>query len=250
MAGDKKPGSWKVPLAGFGGFLLGAATVLLVVYLYGQLSGHQQQPRPVSPPPPMAAPSRIAPPPFPAPAEAPAQGTAPSEIPGMSPNAPVTEANPSLPPAPMPADLAVRDLLVPVQGVTRQSLQDTFKDARSQGRVHDAIDILAPRNTPILAVEAGRIVKLFTSDKGGLTIYQFDPTETYSYYYAHLERYAPGLAEGNQVTRGQVLGYVGTSGNAPPDTPHLHFAITLLPPQKNWWQGQPINPYPILRRGR
>jgi len=245
MAGDKKPGSLKVPLAGLGGFILGAATVLLVVYLYGQLSGRPPVPRTVSPPPPMAAPSPspVAPPPFHAPA-------APPQIPGTSPTAPVTEATPALPPAPLPADLAARDLLVPVQGVTRQALQDTFKDARSQGRVHDAIDILAPRNTPILAVEAGRIVKLFTSDKGGLTIYQFDPTNTYCYYYAHLERYAPGLAEGNQVARGQVIGYVGTSGNAPPDTPHLHFAITLLPPEKNWWQGQPINPYPVLRRGR
>jgi peptidoglycan LD-endopeptidase LytH len=252
MSRDKKPGSWKVPLAGFGGFILGAATVLLVVYLYGQFSGRPQPPRAVSPPPPMAAPSPspVAPLPFPVPATPPAQGAAPPQIPGTSPTAPVTEATPALPPAPVPADLTARNLLVPVQGVTRQSLQDTFKDARSQGRVHDAIDILAPRNTPILAVEAGRIVKLFTSDKGGLTIYQFDPTNTYSYYYAHLERYAPGLAEGNQVTRGQVIGYVGTSGNAPPDTPHLHFAITLLPPEKNWWQGQPINPYPVLRRGR
>src|SRR3954452_1810961 len=99
MARDKKPGSWKVPLAGFGGFLLGAATVLLVVYLYGQLSGHQQQPRAVSPPPPMGAPSRIAPPPFPTPAAPPAQGTTPPQIPGSSPSAPVTEATPSLPPA-------------------------------------------------------------------------------------------------------------------------------------------------------
>jgi murein DD-endopeptidase MepM/ murein hydrolase activator NlpD len=236
MSREKKPGSWKVPLAGFGGFILGAATVLLVVYLYGQLSGRPPQSRTISPPPPMPAPS-------PSP-------VAPPQIPGTSPTAPVTEATPALPPAPVPADLAARDLLVPVQGVTRQALQDTFKDARSQGRVHDAIDILAPRNTPVLAVEAGRIVKLFTSDKGGLTIYQFDPTSTYSYYYAHLEHYAPGLAEGNQVTRGQIIGYVGTSGNAPPDTPHLHFAITLLPPEKNWWQGQPINPYPILRQGR
>jgi murein DD-endopeptidase MepM/ murein hydrolase activator NlpD len=252
MGRDKKPGSLKVPLAGLGGFILGAATVLLVVYLYGQLSGRPPEPRTITPPPPMAAPSTtpVAPPLFPAPAAPPTQGAAPPQIPGTSPTAPVTEATPALPPAPLPADLAARDLLVPVQGVTRQALQDTFKDARSQGRVHDAIDILAPRNTPVLAVEAGRIVKLFTSDKGGLTIYQFDPTNTYCYYYAHLERYAPGLAEGNQVTRGQVIGYVGTSGNAPPDTPHLHFAITLLPPEKNWWQGVPINPYPILRRGR
>jgi len=151
---------------------------------------------------------------------------------------------------PPPADLAARQLLIPVQGVQPQALQDTFDDARSAGRVHDAIDILSPRNTPVLAAEGGRIVKLFTSDKGGLTIYQFDPTETYSYYYAHLERYAPGLAEGSPVTRGQVIGYVGTSGNAPPNTPHLHFAITRLTPQKNWWQGEAINPYPILRRGR
>ena len=249
MSRDKKPGSLKVPLAGLGGFILGAATVLLVVFLYGQLSGRPPEPRTVSPPPPMAAPSTPS-------AAPPARETEAPRLPGPeatvtpAPGAPVTEASPALPAVPPPADLAARDLLVPVQGVAKQALQDTFKDARSQGRAHDAIDILAPRNTPVLAVEAGRIVKLFTSDKGGLTIYQFDPTNTYSYYYAHLERYAPGLAEGNPVARGQVIGYVGTSGNAPPDTPHLHFAITLLPPEKNWWQGVPINPYPILRQGR
>lgn len=242
MARDKKPGSLKVPLAGLGGFILGAATVLLVVYLYGQLSGRPQEPRTISPPPPMAAPtpSSAAPPRMPAP------GTTATP----APESPATEISPALPPVPPPPDLAARELMVPVQGATRQALQDTFNDARSQGRVHDAIDILAPRNTPVLAVEAGRIAKLFTSNKGGLTIYQFDPTSTYCYYYAHLERYAPGLAEGNQVTRGQVIGYVGTSGNAPPGTPHLHFAITLLPPEKNWWQGVPINPYPVLRRAR
>jgi peptidoglycan LD-endopeptidase LytH len=246
MARDKKPGSLKVPLAGLGGFILGAATVLLVVYLYGQLSGRPQEPRTISPPPPMAAPTPSSVLPTAREAESP-------RIPGpeaTEPTAPATTPSPALPAVPPPADLAARELMVPVQGVTRQALQDTFKDARSQGRVHDAIDILAPRNTPVLAVEGGRIVKLFTSDKGGLTIYQFDPTNTYCYYYAHLERYAPGLAEGNQVTKGQVIGYVGTSGNAPRDTPHLHFAITLLPPEKNWWQGVPINPYPVLRRGR
>ncbi|MBW8877913.1 MAG: M23 family metallopeptidase [Acidobacteria bacterium] len=228
MAGEKKPGSWKVPLAGLGGFILGAATVLLVVTLYGRFSGRTREPRTVSPPPPVAA--------SPAP-----------PVPAAPPSAPAATPRPAVPP---PADLAARQLLIPVQGVQPQALQDTFDDARSAGRVHDAIDILSPRNTPVLAAEGGRIVKLFTSDKGGLTIYQFDPTETYSYYYAHLERYAPGLAEGSPVTRGQVIGYVGTSGNAPPNTPHLHFAITRLTPQKNWWQGEAINPYPILRRGR
>jgi peptidoglycan LD-endopeptidase LytH len=255
MAREKKPGSWKVPLAGLGGFILGAATVLLVVYLYGQLSGRPQQPRTVSPPPPGAAspapaPAQITPsapgaerPPIPAPG-------APAPVPPVPAAPPATPATSPLPAAPPPADLMARNLLIPVQGVQPQALQDTFNDARGAGRVHDAIDILAPRNTPVLAVEGGRIVKLFTSDKGGLTIYQFDPTGTYCYYYAHLERYAPGLAEGSQVTRGQVIGYVGTSGNAPANTPHLHFAITRLTPEKNWWQGEAINPYPILRRGR
>lgn len=239
MAGEKKPGSLKVPLAGLGGFILGAATVLLVVTLYGRFSGRPQEPRTISPPPPMAAS------PAPAPTPAPVPGTTPILPP--APSGPAASPRPAVPP---PADLAARQLLIPVQGVQPQGLQDTYDDARSGGRVHDAIDILAPRNTPVLAVEPGRIVKLFTSNKGGLTIYQFDPTETYCYYYAHLERYAPGLAEGSQVARGQVIGYVGTSGDAPANTPHLHFAITRLPPQKNWWQGDAINPYPILRRGR
>ncbi|HEX3556170.1 MAG TPA: M23 family metallopeptidase [Thermoanaerobaculia bacterium] len=229
----------KVPLAGLGGFILGAATVLLVVTLYGRFSGRPQEPRTISPPPPMAAS------PAPAPTPAPVPGTTPILPP--APSGPAASPRPAVPP---PADLAARQLLIPVQGVQPQGLQDTYDDARSGGRVHDAIDILAPRNTPVLAVEPGRIVKLFTSNKGGLTIYQFDPTETYCYYYAHLERYAPGLAEGSQVARGQVIGYVGTSGDAPANTPHLHFAITRLPPQKNWWQGDAINPYPILRRGR
>src|SRR5258706_11704717 len=179
MARDKKPGSLKVPLAGLGGFILGATTVLLVVYLYGQLSGRQTEPRTISPPPPMAAPtpSSAAPPP---------QVQRP-RIPGSettatpAPESPATEISPALPPVPPPPDLAARELMVPVQGATRKALQDTFNDARSQGRVHDAIDILAPRNTPVLAVEAGRIPQLFTRNKRGFTIYQFDPTSPYCY---------------------------------------------------------------------
>jgi murein DD-endopeptidase MepM/ murein hydrolase activator NlpD len=139
--------------------------------------------------------------------------------------------------------------MVPVQGIAREALSDTFDDARSAGRIHDAIDIMAPRNTPVVAVEDGRIAKLFTSDQGGLTIYQFDPTETYSYYYAHLDHYAPGLKEGDQVARGQVIGYVGFTGNASPEGPHLHFAIARLGPEKKWWQGEAINPYPVLSGG-
>ena len=145
------------------------------------------------------------------------------------------------------ADLRDRDLEIPVKGIDADDLRDTFSDARGAARAHEAIDIMAPRHTPVRAVEDGRIAKLFTSDAGGLTIYQFDPSETYSYYYAHLDRYAPGLNEGQTVRRGQVIGYVGTTGNAAENAPHLHFAIFQMTPERQWWKGEPINPYPILK---
>jgi murein DD-endopeptidase MepM/ murein hydrolase activator NlpD len=139
-----------------------------------------------------------------------------------------------------------RDLEIPVKGIDGDDLRDTFTDARGS-RAHEAIDIMAPRHTPVVAAEDGRIQKLFTSKAGGLAIYQFDRTDTFCYYYAHLDRYAEGLREGQQVRRGDVIGYVGSSGNASPDAPHLHFAIFRLTPDKKWWQGEPINPYPILK---
>ncbi|WP_227001381.1 M23 family metallopeptidase [Pulveribacter suum] len=151
---------------------------------------------------------------------------------------------------PLPRDtalLAARALTLPVQGVAREELVDTFGNARSQGRRHDAIDIMASAGTPVLAVEDGRIAKLFLSKPGGITIYQFDPGARYSYYYAHLQRYADGLREGQQVRRGQVIGYVGSTGNASPQAPHLHFAIARLPPDQAWWKGDSLNPYPVLR---
>ena len=227
---ERKRGSWKVPFAGLAGFALGAATVLLVVWLYGEEMAATRAGALQTGAPPTA------------PLQAPPPG---SQTPPPTTTPPVL----TTPAAPPPADLARRDLLLPVQGVRRQDLRDTFSEARGLGRVHEAIDIMAPRNTPVLAVEGGRIVKFFSSDRGGLTIYQFDPTETYCYYYAHLESYAPGLKEGEVVARGQVIGYVGSSGNAGPNNPHLHFAIFRLNEQKNWWQGQAINPYPILSQG-
>jgi murein DD-endopeptidase MepM/ murein hydrolase activator NlpD len=148
---------------------------------------------------------------------------------------------------PEAADLTARGLTIPVQGVAASRLVDSYHDARSGSREHEALDILAPRNTPILAVEDGTIARLFESKLGGTTIYQFDPGRQYCYYYAHLERYADGLKEGDSVLKGQVLGYVGTSGNAPKDTPHLHFAIFKLTSDKHWWEGTPIDPYNILR---
>jgi len=236
--------SWRVSLAGLAGFALGAATVLLIVWLYGgHLRGTSSAPAAPTPQAPVTLPAAPAP-----------QVSAPPVIPPVVPpsTAPGTARVPAPPPilARPPADLVQRDLLLPVQGIPRTALQDTFDDARGQGRVHDAIDIMAPRGTPVLAVEPGRIAKLFTSRLGGLTIYQFDPTETFCYYYAHLDHYAPDLREGSQVARGQVIGYVGSTGDASADAPHLHFAITRLNADKKWWQGDAINPYPILKQGR
>lgn len=155
--------------------------------------------------------------------------------------------DPAIRPAPAsPADLQRRHLIVPVEGVSADQLTRTFSSERSGGREHEAIDILAPRNTPVRAVEAGHIAKLFFSKAGGITVYQFDPSEQYCYYYAHLERYAAGLKEGDRVAQGQVVGYVGTTGNAPENTPHLHFAIFRLTPEKHWWEGTAIDPYDVL----
>ncbi|HVE72891.1 MAG TPA: M23 family metallopeptidase [Thermoanaerobaculia bacterium] len=138
-------------------------------------------------------------------------------------------------------------LLVPVSGVAAEDLHDNFEQPRSGGRTHRAIDILAPRGTPVVAAVDGTIRKLFTSKAGGLTIYQFDRDENRLYYYAHLDAYANGLAEGAVVSQGTVIGYVGTTGNAR-ETPHLHFSIEDLPPTKEWWKGSPVNPYPLLTK--
>ena len=144
--------------------------------------------------------------------------------------------------------LQKRNLRIPVEGVSAGDLQDTFADARAIGRRHDAIDIMAPRGTEVHAVDDGTIAKLFTSKAGGLTIYQFDPTQSFSYYYAHLDRYATGIAEQQPVRRGQLLGYVGSTGNASESAPHLHFAIARLGTDHSWLKGDPINPYPLLAK--
>ena len=141
-----------------------------------------------------------------------------------------------------------RRLEIPVDGVSRNQLRDSFDERRGGGlRGHEAIDIMAPRGTPVRAVEDGHVAKLFRSIQGGLTIYLFDPTETFSYYYAHLDHYASGLHDGQQVRRGEVIGYVGSSGNASEDAPHLHFAVFQLGSERQWWKGDPINPYEVLR---
>jgi murein DD-endopeptidase MepM/ murein hydrolase activator NlpD len=183
------------------------------------------------------------------------RGNAPAASPTIGPLKPVvqpdeghdraTAFDPSAPPTAVIADLRKRGLLIPLTGITPASLRSSFTEARSGGRSHEAIDILAPRHTPVRAVEDGTVAKLFQSKAGGTTIYQFDRTERYAYYYAHLQEYARGLREGVTVKRGQTIGYVGTSGNAPPDTPHLHFAVYALTEDKRWWEGAPVDPYLI-----
>ncbi|WP_413630229.1 M23 family metallopeptidase [Novosphingobium sp. KCTC 2891] len=139
-------------------------------------------------------------------------------------------------------------LIIPVQGVLPEQLVDTYTQARADGaRTHDAIDILAPTGTPVLAAADGRVEKLFLSNDGGNTIYVRSPDARTMSYYAHLSAYAPGLAEGQLVRRGQVIGAVGATGNADPATPHLHFAIFRTTPETPWYQGDPVNPYPLLR---
>jgi peptidoglycan LD-endopeptidase LytH len=178
-------------------------------------------------------------------------GTSPA-LPGQVPDeqlAPV--ASPSAAVAVAGDDIArlrARRLLVPLGGVEVETLRDSFREMRG-GHVHEAIDIPAERGTPVLAVDDGVVRKLFTSRYGGFTVYQFDPSETYCYYYAHLDRYAEGLAEGRLVRQGQRIGYVGTTGNAPPQTPHLHFAIFKLGPDRHWWEGVAINPFLIWSEG-
>jgi peptidoglycan LD-endopeptidase LytH len=153
--------------------------------------------------------------------------------------------------SPLPESEPPRPLTMPVLGIDPSSIHDTFDEMRGGAtRRHDALDILAPRDTPVVATDDGTVKKLFTSVAGGLTVYQYDPDQRYCYYYAHLDAYAPGLHEGQILHRGDLLGYVGTTGNAAKDTPHLHFAVIHLDLDKRWWTGMPIDPYPLLYRSR
>ncbi len=139
-------------------------------------------------------------------------------------------------------------LIIPVAGVAPDKLLDTFSDARSEGRFHDAIDIPAPPGTPVLAAADGEIVRLFSSERGGTTIYQTSVDKKLLYYYAHLQRYADGLYQSKFVRQGEVIAYVGDTGNAGVGNYHLHFSIAVLKDPKRYWEGTNINPYPLLRR--
>jgi len=140
------------------------------------------------------------------------------------------------------------DLIIPVTGVRADQLLDTFSDARSEGRTHDAIDIPAAAGTRVLAAADGEIIKLFLSERGGITVYQLSVDKKLVFYYAHLQGYADGLIEGRYVHRGDVIAYVGDSGNAGPGNYHLHFSIATIADPKRYWEGSNINPYPLLHR--
>jgi peptidoglycan LD-endopeptidase LytH len=146
-----------------------------------------------------------------------------------------------------PAAVSAAGLLIPVQGVKAASLVDSYEQARGRGRRHDAIDIMAPRGAPVLAVADGVVMKLFQSERGGTTLYELAPDGRTIYYYAHLDRYAPGIAEGKPLRRGQVLGYVGNTGDAGPGNYHLHFEVSTTSDPRKYWGGVPQNPYPLLR---
>src|SRR5690348_5864732 len=142
--------------------------------------------------------------------------------------------------------VAPSGLALPVVGIKPGDLVDTYDQARGAGRRHDAIDIMAAEGTPVIAAADGKVEKLFNSVRGGITIYVRSPDQKWQYYYAHLQRYAPGLHEGQDVKRGQVIGLVGHTGDASAAGPHLHFAINTMGPGERWWQGTAINPYPLL----
>lgn len=186
------------------------------------------------------------------------------DVPPSLPNTPVAIGTPistdpiappaeELPAAPVPAPtvsnfVGTVNLIVPVAGVKADQLIDTFGDARSEGRLHDAIDIAAPAGTPVLAAADGRVLKLFQSERGGTTIYQLGPNQELIFYYAHLAGYAPGIVEGKDVRQGEVIAYVGDTGNAGAGNYHLHFSIAAVSDPKRYWEGTNINPYPLLRR--
>ncbi len=154
-------------------------------------------------------------------------------------------------PTVVPADLdalRAQGMVIPVAGVAAKDLVDSFDDMRGGTRRHNALDIMAKRNTPVLAATSGSIVKLHNSRAGGITVYEADPTRRFVMMYGHLDSYRPGLKEGQAISRGDIIGFVGSTGNANPLAPHLHFQLTRNDnPDKDWWKGTPINPFPVLR---
>ncbi|HET6645754.1 MAG TPA: M23 family metallopeptidase [Pyrinomonadaceae bacterium] len=230
--------------------VIGIALLIAIVAYLQRRSGHYvSQVSEATPSPTPVSPTPIA-----------SQSTEPlptssAETPGPSPFTEPSAGSPTpslsapdlVPAAPPVGFVGTLKLIVPVAGVQPNQLLDTFSDSRSEGRVHDAIDIPAAAGTPVLAAAEGQIIKLFQSERGGTTIYQLSTNQKLIFYYAHLQRYADGLAEGKYVRQGEVIGYVGDTGNAGPGNYHLHFSIAVVTDPKRYWEGTNINPYPLLR---
>lgn len=186
-------------------------------------------------------------------ATAPTRSATPLPAPAVDARAVTTPPPPASPPsdggapAPTSAELSwlAASMIVPVQGVEAGALHDTFDEKRDGTRIHEALDIPAPRGTPVLSATNGTLRRLFTSKAGGLMVYASDASDRFILMYAHLDRYADGMHDDMPLKQGQVIGYVGTTGNAPPDVPHLHFAIARGD-GAHWWKGVPVNPYPLL----
>ncbi|HLL16402.1 MAG TPA: peptidoglycan DD-metalloendopeptidase family protein [Pyrinomonadaceae bacterium] len=240
--------------------LLAASILLGLTALVWYLSSKPRSTpvTPISPPqatgelnvPPNDAASAVAPSPAPPATEsAPTPDAAPSTqaSPAVT-SSPSADSTPQMSSAPAEGAHAASGLVIPVAGVRPEQLQDTYTQSRSEGRTHNAIDIMAARNTPVVAAADGTVVKLFQSERGGITLYQLGTDNRTVYYYAHLERYADGLAENRFMRRGELLGYVGDSGNAGRDNCHLHFSIWLVTDPKRFWDGENLNPYPLLTK--
>ena len=223
-------------------FLAGALLGALGLFIYLRQIGHDP-----SQPAVLVAAAPAAPPPVQTAAPSAAAPVVPTDL--SEAELPLRPAQLTPLPAvdvPPPAAPPAAKLMVPVDGIKYAQLSDNFDQPRGTERHHEALDIMAPTGSKVFAVADGKVVKLFNSKPGGLTVYEFDPSEKYAYYYAHLDRYADGLKEGAPIKRGDLIGYVGSSGNANPAAPHLHFAVIELTPEKQWWKGTPVNPYPMM----
>lgn len=219
-------------------FVLGAVSMLaLLVGTGGVAPGTVERVRLAlydETPPPAAPPAEVAPAPAGSMPQPPSSaGARAAPVPGRE--------------APTDALPAGPGLLIPVQGTLAASLVDTYNQARGEGRRHDAIDIMAARGTPVVAAADGVVMKLFQSERGGITLYQLAADRRTIYYYAHLDRYAPGIVEGRALRRGEVLGFVGNTGVAGPGNYHLHFEVSTTRDPGQYWGGVPQNPYPLLR---
>ena len=233
-------------------FLAGLVLGALSLFIYLRQIGHDP-----SQPAVLAAPAVVTVPVAPAASQIAIAGQAPLPAAPVVPTD-LSEADlPLRPPQPFPlpeVDAAAAaapaatsgKLLIPVEGLKYAQLSNNFDQPRGKERHHEALDIMAPTGTKVVAVADGKVVKLFNSKPGGLTLYQFDPNEKLAYYYAHLDKYADGIKEGQAIKRGELIGYVGATGNANPAAPHLHFAVFELTPEKQWWKGTPVNPYPMM----